>query len=160
MLSQWSRERKDLDPSPMGIVGRISRASRYIDHLLERDYLQFGLNGGDFDVLATLRRSGPPYRLTPTALYRASMLSSGAMTNRLDRLEGAGYVERIPHPEDRRGLLVALTQAGREKIDAAVTSHVRYEQQMLSALNSNERHTLARLLRQLLLSFGDEAPLP
>ncbi len=156
IIKQWTRQRPDLDPSPIGVVGRISRAARYVDQLLQQNFDKFGLNSGEFDVLATLRRHGPPYQLTPTGLLNALMLSSGAMTNRLDRLEQAGYIERRPNPHDRRGILVALTDRGMEVIEAAMAAHVAYEQQLLVALTPTERQQLAALLRKLLLSFGDE----
>ena len=158
ILKQWSQERPDLDPSPMGVIGRISRASRYIDQFLQQNFAQFGLNGGEFDVLATLRRHGAPYQLTPTALFSSLMLSSGAMTNRLDRLEKAGYIERQPDPNDRRGTLVTLTKQGLEVIEGVVGAHIAHEQQLLAALTSAERRVLAELLRKLLLSFGDDVP--
>jgi DNA-binding MarR family transcriptional regulator len=140
----------------MGVVGRISRASRYIGQFLQKNYARFGLNGGEFDVLATLRRNGAPYQLTPTALFSSMMLSSGAMTNRLDRLEKAGYIERKPDPNDRRGTLVTLTNQGLELIDLAVAAHIAHEQQLLASLTSDEQKLLADLLRKLLLSFGDD----
>lgn len=158
ILKQWSHERPDLDPSPMGVIGRISRASRYIDQFLQKNFAQFGLNSGDFDVLATLRRNGAPYQLTPTALFSSLMLSSGAMTNRLDRLENAGYIERKPHPNDRRGTLVTLTNQGLEVIDLVVVAHIAHEEKILSSLTSDEQKVLADLLRKILLSFGDDAP--
>ena len=158
ILRQWSRERPDLDPAPMGVIGRISRAARYLDQFLQQNFAQFGLNSGDFDVLATLRRHGAPYQLTPTALFSSLMLSSGAMTNRLDRLENAGYIERKPHPSDRRGTLVTLTDQGLEVIDGVVGAHVANEQQLLSSLTADEQTLLAALLRKILLSFGDDAP--
>ncbi len=158
ILKQWSHERPDLDPSPMGVIGRISRASRYIDQFLQKKFARFGLNSGDFDVLATLRRNGTPYQLTPTALFSSMMLSSGAMTNRLDRLENAGYIERKPHPSDRRGTLVTLTDQGLEVIELVIAAHISHEQQILSSLTSDEQKELADLLRKLLLSFGDDAP--
>lgn len=159
ILEQWSRERPDLDPSPMGVIGRISRASRYIDQFLQQNFAQFSLNGGEFDVLATLRRSGAPYQLTPTALFSSLMLSSGAMTNRLDRLENAGYIERQPHPNDRRGTLVTLTTQGLELIDSVVAAHIATEQKILASLTPEEQQVLAGLLRKLLLSFGDHIQL-
>ena len=110
--AQWAQEKPDLDTSPMGVVGRISRISRHLDQLLQKNYAQFGLNGGEFDVLAALRRSGHPYQLTPTQLFNSLMLSSGAMTNRLDRLEDEGLIKRAPNPKDRRGILVTLTGQG------------------------------------------------
>lgn len=158
ILKQWSQERPDLDPSPMGVIGRISRASRYIDQFLQKNFVQFGLISGDFDVLATLRRNGAPYQLTPTALFSSLMLSSGAMTNRLDRLENAGHIERKPHPNDRRGTLVTLTKQGLELIELVVVAHIAHEQQILSSLTSDEQKVLADLLRKILLSFGDDVP--
>lgn len=156
ILKQWSLERPDLDPSPMGVIGRISRASRYIDQFLQENFARFGLTSGDFDVLATLRRAGPPYQLTPTVLFSSLMLSSGAMTNRLDRLESAGYIERKPNPNDRRGILVTLTNQGLEVIDTAVVGHIDRERQILSSLTSDEQKVLADMLRKMLLSFGDD----
>jgi DNA-binding MarR family transcriptional regulator len=160
ILKQWSQERPDLDPSPMGVIGRISRASRYIEQLLQKNFTRFGLNGGEFDVLATLRRNGAPYQLTPTALFSSMMLSSGAMTNRLDRLEKTGYIERKPDPNDRRGTLVTLTDQGLELVDLAVAAHIAYEQELLASLTSKEQKLLAELLRKLLLSFGDDLRAP
>lgn len=153
ILAQWRRERPDLDPSPMGVIGRISRAERSLGRALEALFATFGLNRGEFDVLATLRRSGPPYRLTPTALFTELMLSSGAMTNRLDRLEQAGLIERTPDPADRRGTLVGLTPQGRELVDAAVAAHLANEQHLLHALSPAEQEQLAQLLRTLLCSL-------
>jgi len=155
VLAQWRRERPDLDPSPMGVVGRISRASQALGRSIETVLGGFGLGRGEFDVLATLRRSGPPYRLTPTALFTDLMLSSGAMTNRLDRLEQAGLIERMPDPSDRRGTLVGLTARGRELVDTALTAHLANEQRLLDALSPDERADLARLLRKLLCALED-----
>lgn len=150
-VAQWQRERPDLDVSPMAVLGRLNEAAS----LISRDRLaplfaRFGLQAGEFDVLATLRRSGPPFALTPTALYEATMVTSGAMTNRLDRLEKAGFITRIPHPQDRRGLLVQLTENGRELIDRAVEAHVENEHAILSALSPEERERLAGLLEKLI----------
>ena len=152
-IEQWRRERPDLDVWPMAIFGRLSEAA----HALSRERIhpvmaRFGLQSGEFDVLATLRRSGPPFALTPTALYEATMVSSGAMTNRLDRLERAGLIARRPHPEDRRGTLVQLTETGRDLIDAAVTAHVENEWRLLSGLSREEQETLAGLLQKLILT--------
>ncbi|MBC8160432.1 MAG: MarR family transcriptional regulator [Roseiflexaceae bacterium] len=155
ILRQWQRERPDLDASPMGVIGRISRAARALGRALDATFASFGLNGGEFDVLATLRRSGPPYRLTPTELFRDLMLSSGAMTNRLDQLERANLVARTPDPSDRRGTLVALTTQGQELVDAAVAAHLANEHHLLDALSSDERAQLAQLLRKLLRSLED-----
>jgi DNA-binding MarR family transcriptional regulator len=139
----------------MGVLGRLNEASS----LIARDRLaplfaRFGLQAGEFDVLATLRRSGAPYALTPTALYEATMVTSGAMTNRLDRLEKAGLILRGPHPNDRRGIVVQLTENGLALIDAAVTAHVANEHEILAGLTGAERETLAQLLGKLIESVS------
>jgi DNA-binding MarR family transcriptional regulator len=156
-VAQWRRERPDLDPSPMELLGRLAEAA----HVVARDRLnplfaRFGLQPGEFDVLATLRRSGPPFVLTPTELTDATMVSSGGMTNRLDRLEKAGWIARRPDPADRRGVQVALTAAGRELIDRAVTAHVANEHALLAPLGAEERETLGQLLGKLLVALKDE----
>jgi len=154
-IEQWKRERPDLDVSPMGVLGRLNEASS----LIARDRLaplfaRFGLQAGEFDVLATLRRSGAPYTLTPTALYEATMVTSGAMTNRLDRLEKAGLILRGPHPNDRRGIVVQLTEKGLALIDETVTAHVANEHEILAGLTAAERETLSHLLEKLIGSVG------
>lgn len=151
--AQWAQEKPELDTSPMGVVGRISRISRHLDRLLQKNFSQFNLNGGEFDVLATLRRSGQPYQLTPTELFNSLMLSSGAMTNRLDRLEDAGLIRRNPNPNDRRGILVTLTEQGIELMNRAYPAHIMNEEQILSSLTMADREALTDLLRKLLLSF-------
>src|SRR4051795_10170784 len=118
ILDQWRRERPDLDPAPIGVVGRISRLAREIEQRLEAVYREHGLEGGWHDVLATLRRSGPPFRMRPTDLTAAVMLTSSGTTKRLDKLEQAGLIAREPDPQDRRGTLIALTDKGRKAIDA------------------------------------------
>ncbi len=153
ILTQWARERPDLDAAPMGVVGRLSRLTRHMERALEDVYAAYDLSGWGFDVLASLRRAGPLYCLTPTALYNATMVSSGAMTHRLDRLEHAGLIERLPDPHDRRGSLVSLTSRGREVVDAAVAAHIADEDRLLAPLTTEERDMLARLLRTLLVSF-------
>ncbi len=154
--SQWAAEKPDLDTTPMGVVGRISRISRHFDQLLQKNYAKFGLNSGEFDVLASLRRAGYPYQLTPTQLFNSLMLSSGAMTNRLDRLENVGLIKRGPNPEDRRGILVTLTEEGVTLMDNAYPAHIANEQEMLASLSDAERDMLTDLLRKLLLSFEDD----
>jgi DNA-binding MarR family transcriptional regulator len=150
-LEQWRKQRPDIDPFPMAVLGRLAEAA----HLVMRDRLsplfqRYGLQPGEFDVLATLRRSGAPFALTPTALYEATMMSSGGMTSRIDRLENAGLVERLPHPTDRRGTMVALTAKGRGLIDEAVEAHVANEAEVLSALTKAEQKELSRLLARLI----------
>ena len=153
ILGQWSVERPDLDVSAMGVFGRLSRTARLLDLSLAKTFGRYGLNGGEFDVLATLRRSGEPYSLTPTALYRSMMLSSAAMTNRIDRLETRRLVERKPDPNDRRGVKISLTEEGLELIEAAVAAHVEGQNQLLSELDLEDREHLAALLSKLLLSI-------
>ena len=153
ILAQWAAERPDLNASPMGIVGRISRLSLVVDKELEPVFEQFGLNSWSFDMLATLRRAGDPYRLSPTNLFRSMMVTSGTMTNRIDRLTEKGLVRRVPDPEDRRGIQVELTQQGRELIDRALISHVANEAQLLQPLSLEEQQTLATLLHKWLSSL-------
>ncbi len=155
ILGQWAVERPDLDASPMGIFGRLSRGAKMLDRSLAGTFAEFGLNGGEFDVLATLRRSGEPYSLTPTELFRSMMLSSAAMTNRIDRLEGRGLVERSPDPDDRRGVRITLTEEGLDLVNRAVEAHVKGEHGLLGALSAQERESLAGLLRKLLISIED-----
>lgn len=155
LLEQWTRERRDLDFSAMGIIARIARAAHLYDRELETVFSTFHLHRGRFDVLAALRRAGPPYLLSPTALYNSLLISSGAMTHRLDRLEKAALIDRIPDPHDGRGLLVRLTKKGFETIDQAVASHTRNELSLLKVLTEDEKRNLEGALRKVLLSFGD-----
>ncbi|MFK0692321.1 MarR family winged helix-turn-helix transcriptional regulator [Mesorhizobium sp. IMUNJ 23033] len=154
-IEQWKRERPDLDVSPMAVLGRLNEASSLIAReRLAPLFARFGLQSGEFDVLATLRRSGQPYALTPTELYEATMVTSGAMTNRLDRLEKAGLILRGPHPSDRRGIVVQLTGKGLALIDEAVAAHVANEHEILAGLSGPERETLAHLLGKLIGSLS------
>jgi DNA-binding MarR family transcriptional regulator len=139
----------------MGIVGRISRLSRIVDKELEPVFAKFGLNHWSFDMLATLRRAGAPYRLSPTSLFQSMMVTSGTMTNRIDRLTEKELVRRVPDPEDRRGILVELTEKGRELVDSALASHVTDEARLLQSLSLEEQSTLASLLRKWLSSLED-----
>jgi DNA-binding MarR family transcriptional regulator len=156
---QWARERPDLDVGPMILLGRLGEAGVVImrDHLNPL-FARFGLQPGEFDVLATLRRSGPPYALTPTELYEAAMISSGSMTNRIDRLEKAGLVQRQPNPRDGRGTLVALSATGLALIDDAVAEHVANQRAIVSGLTDKEQAQLSTLLAKLLASNDGKAP--
>ena len=156
ILEQWRRERPDLDPSPIGVIGRISRLARELEQRLEPTYREQGLEPGWYDVLATLRRAGPPYRLRPTEFTSALMLTSSGTTKRLDRLERAGLIARGPDPEDRRAILISLTDAGRELIDAATEAHLANERRLLVALTDAEQRRLADLLRKLQLGLPPE----
>lgn len=150
-VAQWRREHPEFELLPMELLGRLSEAALIVgrDHL-EPLFAEFGLQRGEFDVLATLRRSGVPYALTPTQLYEATMVSSGGMTNRLDRLQKAGMIERRPNPADRRGTLVALTDRGLELMDRAVPMHLQNEHRVLSGLTVDEQRQLNALLAKLL----------
>ncbi|MEP6814848.1 MAG: MarR family transcriptional regulator [Marmoricola sp.] len=155
VLEQWGTQRPDLDVSPMAVIGRLSRLSQLIGSELRKTFAAHGLDGASFDVLATLRRSGPPHRLTPAALMRASMVTSGAITQRLDRLETRGLVTRTPSDTDGRGVHVALTDEGRALIDEVLPDHVDAEHRVLAALTTTQRDALADALRSLLESLGD-----
>jgi DNA-binding MarR family transcriptional regulator len=152
IVAEWNRVRPDLDVSPTQTLQRITRLALLQSASFARVFARHGLTWGEYLVLAALRRAGPPYQLNPTTLFNAVILSSGAMTNRLDRLEAMGLVERLPDPADRRGRLVALTDRGRELVDAAALDHLENEQHLLSSLGAKERGQLAGLLRKLLLS--------
>ncbi|WP_342787217.1 MarR family transcriptional regulator [Actinomadura decatromicini] len=160
VVEQWSRARPDLDPSPMRVLGRLSRLTRLAERELKVLFSEFGLERGEFDVLATLRRSGSPHGLTAGELARSSMVTSGAVTNRLDRLVAKGYVTRELDPANRRTVIVALTPAGRDLIDRAVAAHLDNERRLLAALDQGRQDDLAAVLRTLLLSLGDEAADP
>ena len=149
LLEQWARERPDLDTSPMGVVGRISRVARRIDLAQRETFGRFDLDPAGFDVLATLRRSGPAYALTPGDLMHTAMVTSGAITQRLDRLEHRGLVSRGPHPQDGRGVLVTLTEAGRRLVDEVLPAHLATEERLIAALSTEDRAALAGLLRRL-----------
>jgi DNA-binding MarR family transcriptional regulator len=153
ILEQWQRERPDLDASPIGIVGRVSRLARELEQRLEPVYRAHGLEPGWHDVLATLRRAGPPYRLRPTEFTGALMLTSSGTTKRLDRLEQAGLITRGPDPADRRGTLITLTPKGRELIDNVTEAHLDNERRLLASLSDAEQRRLADLLRKLRLGL-------
>lgn len=153
IIEQWRRERPDIDPSPIGVVGRISRLARELEQRLEPVYREHGLEPGWHDVLATLRRSGPPYRLRPSELTSALMLTSSGTTKRLDRLEQAGLIARAPDPQDRRGTQITLTAAGIELMETLTQAHLENERRLLSALTGAEQRRLADLLRALQLGL-------
>lgn len=153
ILAQWARERPDLDTEAMGVFGRIYRIAKAVGDTQEAAYARFGITRADFDVLATLRRAGEPYTLSPTALSASMMLTSGGVTGRIDRLERAGLVRRDPDPNDRRGTLVTLTPRGRELIDEAVPAGLERQQEALAALPPAKRRQLDALLRQLLAAL-------
>lgn len=153
LVEQWRHARPDLDTSPMEVIARISRLCRILERRLETVYSEYGLNQAQFGVLAALRRAGPPYCLSPTALYNSLLISSGAMTNRLERLSAAGYVRRVPDVNDGRSLLVALTPEGKRLIDRLLVHHYKNEHRLLATLSPEDRKTLASMLRRLLIEF-------
>ncbi|MER6613077.1 MarR family transcriptional regulator [Streptomyces xantholiticus] len=155
VLRQWGAQRPDLDVSPMAVIGRLSRAGRLIGTELARTFAEHGLDRASFDVLATLRRSGPAHRLSPAGLMRSAMVTSGAITQRLDRLEARGLVTRTPSESDRRVVHVELTEEGRALVDRTLPDHLATENRVLAALTDAERRTLAGTLRGLLESLGD-----
>lgn len=157
ILEQWSAETPDLDVSPMAVIGRLSRATLLVGAELRRTFAAHDLDAASFDVLATLRRTGPPYRLSPTELMRSAMVTSGAITQRLDRLEDRGLVVRARSEVDGRVVVVELTGAGHELIDRALPDHVATERRLLAALTPAQREALATGLRDLLTSLGDSA---
>ena len=155
IVEQWRTERPDLDPSPIGIVGRVSRLARELEARLEPVYKAHGLEPGWHDVLATLRRSGPDHRLRPTDLTNATMLTSSGTTKRLDKLEQEGLIRREADPNDRRGTLITLTEAGRRLIDSVTAAHLANEARLVGALDQDEQRVLTELLRKLILNMPD-----
>lgn len=159
LLDEWRRARPDLDPAPFAIFGRIWRLSANLSNESAGWLAPLGLNFESFSLIVTLRRSGPPYELNPTALYRESLISSGAITNRIDRVEALGLVKRLPDPEDRRGTIVRLTPKGRKLADKAIEVHFRRLADCLSATTAADQARLAALLANLLQSVeGRETP--
>lgn len=158
ILDQWHRERPDLDVTPMGPIGRVRRCAALLQRKLDETFGQFGLTSWEFDVLATLRRSGAPHSLTPTSLFSTLMITSGTMTHRLQRLEAAGWIARVANPEDARSMLVQLTPVGLELIDRAVTAHVANEWRIMSALGDEGLASLDAHLARLLATLEDGKP--
>ena len=154
VIAQWDAVRPDLDNSPIGVIGRVSRLSRLIDRRLGENFARFGIENWMYDVLATLRRSGEPYELTAGDLVRQTMVTTGAITNRIDRLAERGYVERAG-AEDRRKVIVRLTERGRELVDEVVGDHLATEREVLAALSPRQQAELATVLRTLLVGLGD-----
>ncbi|OED46450.1 transcriptional regulator [Rhodobacteraceae bacterium (ex Bugula neritina AB1)] len=146
VTQQWERERPDLDVTAMGIIGRVARLYLAYQREMHKTFAEFGLNAAKFDVLATLRRSGAPYALSPGDLLKATMVASGTMTNRLDRLEADGLVKREVNPQDSRSFLVGLTEQGFALIDRAVTAHVQTQAQLVEGLSSGDMAMLNSLL--------------
>jgi DNA-binding MarR family transcriptional regulator len=160
LLDDWEDQRPDLDPSPLGIVSRVLRFSKHATQAATDALISHKLELWAFDVLAALRRQGPPYTMSPTALRRLAILTSGAMTNRIDRLQERGWVERLADPGDRRALLVRLTPEGKALIDAAVEARFANAESLVAPLTDDEQRALAGLLRKLLLAVPSERLTP
>ena len=153
IVAAWGRERPDLDVSPLQVLSRVSRLARHLDLARGAAFAERGIELWEFDVLSALRRSGEPYQLSPGQLVTQTLVTSGTMTNRVDRLVARGFVSRRPDPNDRRGVIVALTDAGRETVDAALADLLGRERALLARLPEHERDSLAALLRGLLEPF-------
>ena len=156
LVAAWRAQRPDLDVEPMQVLSRISRLARHLDIARRGAFADHGLETWEFDVLSALRRQGPPFQLTPGALLRATLVTSGTMTNRIDRLAEAGLVRREPDPRDKRGVLVTLTEQGVARADAALAGLLGRERALLAGLDRGERQHLADLMRILLAPFDAE----
>jgi DNA-binding MarR family transcriptional regulator len=157
LLDAWRRERPDLDVAPLAVLSRVTRLARYLDRERRAAFADQGLEAYEFDVLTALRRAGPPYELTPGQLVRETLVGSGTMTNRLDRLEARGLVDRRLDPEDGRGRRIRLTDQGRDRADTAVADLLDRERQLLAGLSEPDRDRLARLLRTVVVNFESRA---
>ena len=165
LVARWRSERPDLDIAPMQVMSRLSRLARHLDRARRAAFAAHDLEPWEFDVLSALRRQGPPYQLSPGALLHATLVTSGTMTNRIDRLAAAGLVSRQRDPQDKRGVLVALTERGQCAADAALEGLLAREQELLAGLDASQQAELAGLLRLLLAPFdarpdgpGDPGP--
>ena len=156
LVSAWRRERPDLDVSPLEVLSRVNRLARHLDRARRTAFAERGLETWEFDVLSALRRAGSPYQLSPGQLLTQTLVTSGTMTNRIDRLAAKGLVVRGPDPNDRRGVLVRLTDSGRELADAALTGLLKNERELLAALPEDRLAVLADLLRELTVQFESE----
>lgn len=157
LVAAWRAQRPDLDVGPLQVLSRVSRLSRHLDRARRTAFAEHDLEPWEFDVLSTLRRAGPPHELSPGQLLRATLVTSGTMTNRVDRLARAGLVVREPDPVDGRGVRVRLTREGGARADAALADLLRRERELLTGLDERQRTRLAEALRVLLAPF-DESP--
>jgi DNA-binding MarR family transcriptional regulator len=153
IVARWQAERPDMDVSPLQVLSRVSRLARHLDRARRAAFAAHGLEIWEFDVLSALRRQGPPYQLSPGALIRATLVTSGTMTNRIDRLEAAGLVSRRRDLQDKRGVLVQLTSDGLQTVDDAFAALLAGEEALLTGLDADQQGHLAGLLRTLLIPF-------
>lgn len=156
LVAAWQEQRPDLDVSPLEVFSRVSRLAKHLERHRRAAFAASDLSVPEFDVLAALRRMGAPYQLSPKSLLRRTLVSSGTMTNRIDRLHARGLVERHSDPSDRRGVLVRLTPLGLERVDAAIGRFVEAERQLLAELSEDEQTQLATLLRTITVSFDNQ----
>ncbi|HSJ19382.1 MAG TPA: MarR family transcriptional regulator [Nocardioidaceae bacterium] len=156
LVEAWQRERPDLELAPMQVLSRVSRLGHHLDRARKRSFADHDLETWEFDVLAALRRAGSPYELSPGRLIRGTLVTSVTMTNRVDRLVARGLVERLPDPHDRRGVLVRLTDEGRNTVDGALATLLEREQELLAGLDTASQQRLASLLRRLVAGFEPE----
>ena len=155
LVEAWRHERPDLDVAPLEVLSRVSRLARHLDRARRTAFAEHDLEPWEFDVLSALRRAGAPYQLTPSKLLTQTLVTSGTMTNRIDRLAAKDLVKRLPDPGDRRGVLVQLSDTGRERVDGAFEGLLAHERDLLDGLSADERRTLAGLLRTLVLPFDN-----
>ncbi|MBI1377264.1 MAG: MarR family transcriptional regulator [Frankiales bacterium] len=155
LVDAWRRERPDLDVAPLEVLSRVSRLARHLDLARREAFDTHDLEPWEFDVLAALRRAGAPYALSPGRLLQVTLVTSGTMTNRIDRLAAKGLVERVPDPNDGRGVQVVLTDAGRTRVDDALTDLLAHERAILASLSASDRDRLADLLRRLTVPFDN-----
>jgi DNA-binding MarR family transcriptional regulator len=153
IVAAWRRERPDLDVDPLDVLSRVTRLARHLDRARSAAFAEIGVEAWEFDVLSALRRAGAPYELSPGQLVTQTLVTSGTMTNRVDRLTARGLVERLPDPRDRRGVIVRLTPAGRSTVDDALAGLLARERDLLADLGDTERAQLSGLLRRLVLPF-------
>lgn len=156
IVSAWRRERPDIDVRPLEVLSRVSRLARHLDLARRKAFAASGLESWEFDVLAALRRQGQPYQLSPGKLLKETLVTSGTMTNRIDRLAKKEFVERRPLPGDRRGVLVRLTATGRDRVDAALVDLLAREKEILAALDQQQQAELAETLRTVLVPFDQQ----
>ena len=155
LVNAWRRERPDLDVEPLEVLSRVSRLARHLDRARRIAFAEHGLEPWEFDVLTALRRAGAPYQLSPGQLLTQTLVTSGTMTNRIDRLAGKGLVQRLPDPGDRRGVLVRLTESGQDRADEALAGLLAHERALLAELSATQRGDLANLLRRLVAPFDN-----
>jgi DNA-binding MarR family transcriptional regulator len=156
LVAAWRRERPDLDVAPLEVLSRVTRLSRHLDRARRTAFGRHDLEAWEFDVLSALRRAGAPYQLSPGQLLTQTLVTSGTMTNRIDRLAARDLVQRLPDPDDRRGVLVRLTDAGRTRVDATLADLLEHERRILASLPDGEQKVLAGMLRALVAPFDNE----